>query len=136
MNEALIVIRDYYKAFSTLELNACLPFFTQPCMFVGLQGTFAVASREDLARVLGPIVETLKTKDYQRSEFLEPQLTTVTENTDLVRGVAVRYRASGTELERVPVSYLMHQAGAAWKIAVVASALNFPSGLDQLGSKR
>jgi hypothetical protein len=123
MNETLVAIHDYYKAFSTLELNACAPFFTLPCMFIGLQGTFSIANREDLARVLGPIIEALRSKNYQRSEFLEPQLTTLTENTVLVRGVAVRYRASGTELERVPVSYLVHRTGAAWKIAVVASAL-------------
>lgn len=122
MNEMLVAIHDYYKAFSTLELDACAPCFTLPCMFIGLWGTFAVANREDLARVLGPTIEALKTKDYQRSEFIEPQLTTLTENAALVRGVAVRYRASGTELERVPISYLMHQTGPAWKIAVVASA--------------
>ena len=125
MNESVVAIHDYYKAFSTLELDACAPFFTRPCMFIGLQGTFAVANRDDLAKVLGPIIDALRTKDYQRSEFVEPQLTTLTENTALVRGVAVRYRASGTELERVPVSYLVHQTGAVWKIAVVASALKF-----------
>ena len=122
MNEALIAIHDYYKAFSSLSLDACAPFFALPCMFIGLRGTFAVASREDLIRVLGPTLEALKTKDYRRSEFIEPQLTALTENTVLARGVAVRYRASGTELERVPISYLMHRDGAAWKIAVVASA--------------
>lgn len=127
MNETLDAIRDYYKAFSTLKADACEPFFTLPCMFIGLQGTFAVANREDLVRVLGPIVETLRTKDYQRSEFLEPQLTTLTENTAFVRGVAVRYRTSGAELERVPVDYLMYRTGAAWKIAVVTAALNWPS---------
>jgi hypothetical protein len=122
MTETLVAIHDYYKAFSTLELEACLPFFTLPCMFIGLRGTFAVANREDLARVLGPTLEMLKTKDYQRSEFIETQLTTLTDNTALVCGVAVRYRASGPELERVPISYLVHQSGAAWKIAVVASS--------------
>jgi hypothetical protein len=92
-------------------------------MFIGLRGTFAVANQDDLTRVLGPTLKALKNKDYQRSEFVEPQLTTLTENTILVRGVAVRYRASGTELERLPISYLMHQISvAAWKIAVVASA--------------
>ena len=125
MNEALVAIHDYYKAFSTLDLDACVPFFTRPCMFIGLQGTFAVANREDLAKVLGPTIQALETRDYQRSDFLEPQLTTLTENTVLVRGAAVRYRASGTELERVPVNYLMHQNDAAWKIAVVAAALTF-----------
>jgi hypothetical protein len=121
MNETLDAIHDYYKAFSTLKLDACAPFFSLPCLFVGLRGTFAVASREDLAKVLGPTLEGLKAKDYQRSEFLESQLTILTENAALVRGMAVRYRKSGAELERVSISYMMHQAGAGWKIAVVAS---------------
>ena len=121
MSELLLAIHDYYNAFSSLELDACLPFFTLPCMFIGLRGTFAVTRREDLAKVLGPTLETLKNKDYQRSEFIEIQLTTITDNTVLARGVAVRYRASGAELERVPVSYLVHQSGGAWKLAVVAS---------------
>jgi hypothetical protein len=43
-------------------------------MFIGLRGTFAVTSKEDLAKVLGPTLETLKTKDYQRSEFIETHL--------------------------------------------------------------
>jgi hypothetical protein len=43
MNEALVAIHDYYKAFSTLELDACALFLTVPCMFIGLRGTFAVA---------------------------------------------------------------------------------------------
>jgi hypothetical protein len=127
MHETVLTIHNYYKAFSTLDLNACAPFFTLPCMFVGFEGTFAVANREDLGRVLGPVIEALRTTDYQRSEFLEPQITTLTAATALVRGVAVRYRKSGTELERVPVSYLVHQSGAAWKIAVVTTALRFTS---------
>ena len=122
MNDAFAAIHDYYKAFSTLDLDACVPFFTLPCMFIGLRGTFAVANREDLAKVLGPTFEALKSKDYHRSEFIEPQLTTLTENTALVRGVAVRYQVSGTELGRVAISYMVQQAGDAWKIAVVASA--------------
>ena len=75
MNEMVSAIHDYYKAFSRLELDACAPFFTLPCMFIGLRGTFAVANREDLARVLGPTIEALKTKDYQCIEFIDPQVT-------------------------------------------------------------
>ena len=122
MVEPIAAIHEYYKAFSTLKLEACAPFFILPCMFIGLQGTFAVVNREDLGKVLGPTLDTLRNKDYQRSEFVEPELTTITENTALVRGVAVRYRASGAELQRVGISYVMYQTGGAWKIAVVASA--------------
>ena len=80
MNEALVAIHDYYKAFSTLNLDACAPFFSVPCMFIGLRGTFAVANREELARVLGPTLETIRSKHFQHSEFMEPQLTALIEN--------------------------------------------------------
>lgn len=122
MDEALVAIHEYYNAFSTLDLDLCAPFFNLPCMFIGLQGAFAVANREDLAKVLGPTFAALRTKDYQRSEFVEPQAINLAENKTLVRGVALRYRASGAELQRVPTSYLMLQTGGAWKIAVIASA--------------
>lgn len=118
MNDALVAIQNYYTAFSTLEVDACVPFFTLPCMFVGLQGTFAIANREDFTRVLGPAIEALKSQDYQRSEFLEAQPTVLTEKAVLVRGAAVRYRASGAELQRIAVSYVMHHSGGAWKVAV------------------
>lgn len=122
MSDALVAIQNYYKAFSTLDVDACVPFFALPCMFVGLNGTFAVANREDFARVLGPAIEALKSQDYQRSEFLDPQPTTLNERAILVRGAAVRYRASGAELQRIAVSYVLHQIGAAWKIAVCIAA--------------
>ena len=122
MNDALVVIQNYYKAFSTLDLDACVPFFTLPCMFVGLRGSVALANREDFTRVLGPAIEALKSQDYQRSEFLEPQPTALTEKAVLVRGMAVRYRDSGAELQRIAVSYVMHQTSGAWKIAVCIAA--------------
>ena len=121
MNDALNAIHDYYRAFSTLELDACVPFFSLPCMFISPQGTWAVANREDLVRVLDSVIAPLRTKDYQRSEFLEAQPTSVSANAVLVRGMAVRYRKSGEELERVPLSYLMHQTGAAWTISVLVA---------------
>ena len=126
MDAALTVIHDYYRAFSTLDAEACAPFFALPCLFLGLERPLAARTREELAGALVPITVALKTQDYQRSEFLEPRLTTLTGTTTLVRGVAVRYRASGAELERVPVTYLVHRTGDASKIAVVTAALRWP----------
>jgi hypothetical protein len=125
MNEPLVAIHDYYKALSTLDLNACASFFTLPCMFVLLQGTFPVYKRDELFSWLYQVIEALRTTHHVRTEFLEAQLTSLNEKTVLARGLAVRYPASGTELERIPVSYLVYQTGAAWRIAVVTSGLNF-----------
>lgn len=44
MNETLVTIHDYYKAFSTVELDARVRFFTLPCMFIGLHRFRAIVS--------------------------------------------------------------------------------------------
>jgi hypothetical protein len=39
--------------------------------------------------------------------------------TALARGVALRYKDDGRELERAGVTYLLHRSGEEWKIAVL-----------------
>ena len=39
--------------------------------------------------------------------------------TTFVRGVALRYKLDGQELERVGVTYILQKADNAWKIAVL-----------------
>src|SRR5690349_11319768 len=110
---------DYYKAFSTLDLNAIVLHFSEPCMSISPQGVFSADNRAELAHAFGPLVDCLKAKGYGRSEFVEAQVTTLGETTALVRGVAVRYKWDESELERVPISYLMHRALDGWKIAAM-----------------
>ena len=63
----------------------------------------------------------MKTRGYGRSEFVEPTVTRFGETDALVRGVAVRYTAAGSELERIPLSYVMHRTETGWKIAVLVA---------------
>ena len=66
-----------------------------------------------------PIIQSLKARGYGRSEFIEPSVTRLGETDALVRGVAVRYTSAGPELERIPLSYLLHRMDTSWKIAVL-----------------
>jgi hypothetical protein len=75
-----------------------------------------------LANAFAPVIEGLKAKRYGRSEFVEPQVTMLTETAALVRGVAVRYAATGPEIERIQISYLMHRSETGWKIAMMVVA--------------
>jgi hypothetical protein len=121
MQSALEAIHEYYKAFSTLDLNAILAYYGEPSMTVAAQGVFAAANHGALANVLTPLVDSLRAKGYARSEFAQPHVTRLGETDALVRGTAVRYTTAGTELERVPLSYLMHRTEAGWKIAVLVA---------------
>ena len=119
MQSALEAIHEYYDTFSTLDLNAIVSHFCELSMTIGPQGVFSAGNRTVLRDSLAPIVDGLKAKGYGRSEFVQPQVTLLGETAALVRGVAVRYKAAGPEMERIPISYLMHRGEAGWKIAVL-----------------
>jgi len=119
MQTALEAVHEYYRVFSTLDMNAIVSCYCEPCMTIAPQGVSSAANRAALANSLAPLVGGLKAKGYGRSEFGQAQVTMLGETDALVRGVAVRYTTAGPEMERIPISYLMHRGGAGWKIAVL-----------------
>ena len=74
---------------------------------------------EALAAILVPTMEDLRARDYRRSELSLQQVSSLSSTTALARGVAVRYKADGHELERAGITYLLHKAETGWKIAVI-----------------
>jgi ketosteroid isomerase-like protein len=119
MQSALEAIHEYYKAFSTLDVKAIVSYFCEPCLTIAPHRVLSAANRASLVDSLAPMLGGLKAKGYGRSEFVQPQVTLLGETAALVQGVAVRYTTAGTEMERIPISYLMHRGGAGWKIAVL-----------------
>ncbi len=84
------ILEDYYRAFSTLDIGAILPYFHEPALFIGPSGVFPVPTSAVLTSVLGSTIEDLRAKGYGRSE-----------------------------LEQVGVTYLLHKTETGWKIAVL-----------------
>jgi len=119
MRSPLDVVHEYYSAFSTLDLKAIAFYYSEPCMSLGPQGVFFATNRADLIDAFAPFIDGLRAKGYSHSEFVDPEVTMVTDTATLVRGVAIRYAQTGLEIERVPISYLLHRDGANWKIAVM-----------------
>jgi ketosteroid isomerase-like protein len=119
MHAPLEALHEYYKAFSTLDLSAILSHFSEPSMTIAPQGLVAAANHAALAESLAPLIEGLRAKGYGRSEFVDAEVTTLGETAALVRGKAVRYAAAGSEMERIPIGYVMHRHEDGWKIAVL-----------------
>lgn len=119
MESALEGIHAYYKIFSTLDLISTVSCFSEPCISIGPQGMFSAANRVALAEAFAPMIEGLKAKGYGRSEYVDAEVTMLGETAALVRGLAVRYAAAGTELERISISYLTHRSETGWKVAVM-----------------
>src|SRR5262245_37175148 len=119
MHSALEAVHEYYKVFSRLDVKAIASYFSEPCLTIAPQGMSSAANRASLADSLAPLSGGLKAKGYGRSEFVQPTVTTLGASAALVQGVAVRYTTAGSEMERIPLNYLMHRDEAGWKIAVL-----------------
>mgnify|MGYP001617037879 CR=1 FL=1 len=113
------VLADYYSAFSTLNLEATLPYFHEPCLFIGPQGVGAVTTSAGLAGIIAPAMENLRARGYGRSELSLQQLKLLSATASLASGTAIRYKTDGQELDRVGVTYLLHKTDSGWKIAVL-----------------
>lgn len=119
-NEAVNrVIADYYRDFSTLNVQAILPYFTVPSLLVGPQGVIPIPDRAALVAAFGPVMDGLRAKGYGRSELELAYVKSLSSSAALIGGVAVRYTADGQQLERVGVTYVLHKTETGWKFATV-----------------
>src|SRR5580700_10892724 len=116
---ALRMLARYYSAFSTLEVQAVLPYFNEPSLLVSPQGVIAAPTFAALATVFTPTMEGLRTREFGRSELSVGYVKPLSSSATLVTGVAIRYKRNGEELERVGVTYVLHKGETGWKIAVI-----------------
>jgi ketosteroid isomerase-like protein len=120
-NEAAVtkLLSDYYAAFSTLNIQAILPYFHEPALLVGPLGVIPLSTPAALVPIFGPVMENLRRRQYGKSELKLQQLKLLSATSALAVGVAVRLKTDGEELECAGVTYLMHKAESGWKFAVV-----------------
>ena len=113
------VIADYYRDFSTLNVQMILPYFNEPSLLVGPQGVIPIPDHAALVAVFGPVMEGLRAKGYGRSEFEAGYVKSLSSSAALIGGVVVRYKTDGQELERAGITYLLHKTESDWKFATV-----------------
>ena len=110
---------DYYAAFNTLDPQGALPYFHEPTLLIGPRGVFAAPTHDSLTPVLATIIDSLRARGFGRSELSVQRATFLSASTNLVTGVAIRYKVDGQELERVGVTYALQSADNRWKIAAL-----------------
>jgi len=111
-------LSDYYADFSTLNIQAILPYFHEPALLVGPLGVIAIPTPAALVPILGPVMENLRRRQYGQSKLKLQQLKLLSATSALAVGVAIRLKTDGQELERAGVTYLLHKAENGWKFAV------------------
>ena len=117
--ELLRVLNEYYSAFSTLNIEAVLPYFHEPSLLIGPQGAFAATTHTLLATALTPAMEGLLARGFGRTELSVRNLKSLSATAALVEGAGQRVEIDGQELDQAGVTYVLYKADAGWKIAVL-----------------
>src|SRR5215469_12150783 len=116
---ALRMLADYYRAFSTLEVQAVSPYFHEPSLLLVRKGCLRRPTFAAVANLFTHVMEDLRTREFSRSELTVGSVTSLSASATLVTGVAIRYKRNEQELERAGVTYVLHKAEVGWKIAVI-----------------
>ena len=111
----------YYRDFSSLDIQAIVPYFNEPCLIIGPQRVVAAPTHSILASAFTPVIEDLRGRGYGRSELSIRQLKSLSPTTILATGIALRLKVDGQALERVGVTYLLQKTDLHWKIAVLVT---------------
>jgi NTF2-like protein (DUF6841) len=114
------LLADYYKAFSTLNVQSILGYFHQPALLIGPSGVIALPTPEAVVPIFGPVMESLRQREYGWSELSLQHLRLLSATSALAMGAAIRYRKDGQVMERVGVTYLLHKGDGGWKFAAMA----------------
>jgi ketosteroid isomerase-like protein len=113
------MLDEYYRAFSTLRVQAILPYLDQPALLVGPQGVIALPTPSAIEPIFGPVMESLRTRGYARSELGSQEIRILSAQAALATGIAIRYRTDGTELESAGITYLLRKSDDGWKIVAM-----------------
>src|ERR1700722_3607200 len=113
------MLGEYYRDFSTLNVQAILPYLNQPALLLGPAGAIALPTPSAIEPIFGPVMEGLRTRGFARSELGSAEIRILSGQAALVTGIAIRYRTDGTELERAGITYLLRKSDDGWKIATM-----------------
>jgi ketosteroid isomerase-like protein len=124
-------LQAYEQAWSRHDAAAIAAFYFEPAMRVSKSGPVIRANRADQEAFFAGYLRAMTERGYERSEWELLDVSLLDAQTALASGIAVRYRADGTVLERVGLTYNLWKTGEGWKIFLSAThaperALRFP----------
>jgi len=114
------VLHAYAKAYDTLDPEALIPFYHEPCLLIAPPGVFVLATHADITRLFAPFMLNLKARGYRGSAYREVQAKVLNESTAMISGVCTRSGAGGEPLERFGQTCTLRLNKDRWCIAVNA----------------
>lgn len=109
-------LQAYEQAWSRHDAAAIAAFYFEPAMRVSQSGPIIRANRTEQETFFAGYLRAIVGRGYEHSEWEMLNGRLLDAHTALASGIAVRYRADGTVLERVGLTYQLWKSGEGWKI--------------------
>lgn len=123
-------LQAYEQAWSAHDARAVSAFYFEPAMRVGKGGPAVRATRADQENFFDGYLRAIVARGYDHGEWESLDARLLDARTAIASGISVRYRADGSVLERVALTYQLWRGEDGWKIFLSAthapdSALQF-----------
>ena len=114
-------LQAYEQAWSRHDAHAVAGFYFEPAMRVSKAGPVVRPMRADQETFFDGYLRGIIVRGYDRSEWESLEVRLLDAQTGLASGIAVRYRADGSVLERVAVTYQLWNTDQGWQIFLSAT---------------
>jgi hypothetical protein len=105
-------LQHYEAAWSRHDAQAIASFYFEPAMRVSKSGPVIRATRADQHTFFDGYLRALIARGYERSDWESLETRLLDAQTAVASGISVRYRADGSVLERVAVTYELWRSAA------------------------
>jgi uncharacterized protein (TIGR02246 family) len=119
--EVRATLQSYEAAWERHDAAAIASFYYEPAMRVSRGGPIVRPTRADQETFFAGLVHGLVDRGYARSEWEEVEVRLLDAQTAIASGITVRYKADGTLLERLGVTYWLREADGRWWIFLSAT---------------
>jgi ketosteroid isomerase-like protein len=114
-------LQAYEQAWSRHDAHAVAGFYFEPAMRVSKAGPVVRPTQTDQENFFDGYLRGMVGRGYDRSEWESLEVRLLDAQTGLASGITVRYRADGSVLERVAVTYSLWSTDKGWKIILSAT---------------
>jgi len=121
LDEVRQTLQAYEQAWTRHDAHAVADFYFEPAMRVSKGGPVVRATRADQETFFDGYLRAIAARGYERSEWESLDARLLDPQTALASGISVRYRADGSVLERVAVTYQLWYTDKGWKIFLSAT---------------
>jgi ketosteroid isomerase-like protein len=121
LDEVRQTLQGYEQAWSRHDAHAVADFYFEPAMRVSKGGPVVRATRADQETFFEGYLRAIVARGYERSEWESLDARLLDAQTAIASGIAARYRADGTVLERVAATYELWHTDNGWKIFLSAT---------------